>query len=385
MESTNNISNGAILNEKGVLLQYDGGPTDKYATPEGTTFIAANAFKGMHIEHLIIRGARKIGQYACAGAHIRKITISSSVVKIGEHAFANMPELSEVSFEENSQLEQIGAFCFSNDISLKKFESPNSVYVIDNYAFAQSGLESITLSKNLKILGEGALMDCTNLKSIVLPDDIKDIKARLCSGCTSLTSVTFPKNLTTISKCSFYNCKSLQDTIDLSDKHNLCLVESNSFAYCDSLEEVKLPRHLQEGFAYLQAYSFYECPSLKMVTLPKDGVKKAQKAFSKCPLIKIEIFSDEDAEIPEFCFEDLLEQKELMPESVQYAMASTCTDISAEEKQQDSSFFVRLVGHLDAIRKAVFQRNKNHKESPVSVPNPNYRMNAETIIPTFDI
>ena len=364
MESTEMIRDGAKFNETGVLLQYVGGLAERYVTPEGTTFIAPGAFKGCHIKELVIRGAWKIGQYACTDAHIEKITISRSVEKIGDHAFANIPELNEVSYEKNSQLKQVGPYCFQYDTSLKEHDIPSSVLVIDDYAFAQSGLESIKLPENLKILGEGAFMNCLYLKSIEIPDKIRDIKPKLCFGCTSLSSVKFPKKLTTIGKYAFYECKSLRGTIDheckslnLSDNDNLCLIESDSFAHCNSLKEVKLPQQLQEGFAYLQPYSFFDCPNLELMKLPKNGVMKAQKAISKCPLIIMEIY---EAEI---CSEDLKGRNELM---------------------RDSPLFVRLASHLNALRKAVFPRKKSRKSSPITIPSPNYGLD-EINTPTFAV
>ena len=231
-------------------------------------------------------------------------------------------------------------------------------------------------TKTITITGSGKMPDFAynddshwhlyrnKIEKVVIGKGITFIGKSSFRKFTKIKSISIPSSVTEIGEYAFYECKSLRGTIDheckslnLSDNDNLCLIESDSFAHCNSLKEVKLPQQLQEGFAYLQPYSFFDCPNLELMKLPKNGVMKAQKAISKCPLIIMEIY---EAEI---CSEDLKGRNELM---------------------RDSPLFVRLASHLNALRKAVFPRKKSRKSSPITIPSPNYGLD-EINTPTFAI
>ncbi|MBQ8738588.1 MAG: leucine-rich repeat protein, partial [Clostridia bacterium] len=91
-----------------------------------------------------------------------------------------------------------------------KFEIPNSVKSIEDYAFFDcSSLASITISDSVTSIGEGAFYDCSSLASIIIPNGVTSIGEEAFSCCSSLTSVTIPNSVSTIEGYAFYECTSL--------------------------------------------------------------------------------------------------------------------------------------------------------------------------------
>lgn len=89
----------------------------------------------------------------------------------------------------------------------------DSVTEIQDYAFSgNKKLKSAKLSKNLKVLGINAFFNCQALQSIELPASLKEIGSYAFCG-TGLTSVVIPESntLSEISQFCFFQCASLKE------------------------------------------------------------------------------------------------------------------------------------------------------------------------------
>jgi hypothetical protein len=143
---------------------------------------------------------------------LKKVVISNTVTSIHEKAFYCCSNLSELIFEENSQLKwiedaafllceklekvqipssvtSIGEEVFAECISLKEvvFEENSQLKSIDCAAFAYCSIESIDLPKGLTDLEECVFYDCKKLKSIIIPISVKNVSEEVFSGCSNLT------------------------------------------------------------------------------------------------------------------------------------------------------------------------------------------------------
>ena len=67
---------------------------------------------------------------------ITSVTIPSNITSLGNQLFDGCQNLSIVTFEENSHLENIGNYAFANCISLNSITIPQSVTSIGEYAFS---------------------------------------------------------------------------------------------------------------------------------------------------------------------------------------------------------------------------------------------------------
>lgn len=96
-------------------------------------------------------------------------SIPATVKKIGNSAFYGAMNLETIKFPEKSALNDIRFCAFRNTPSLKSIEIPDSVTQLQDYVFRDSGIESVTISKNIITMG-CVFRDCKNLSSIIFAD-----------------------------------------------------------------------------------------------------------------------------------------------------------------------------------------------------------------------
>ena len=172
-------------------------------------------------------------------------TVPAGVTKIGDSAFADSRNLTEVVLPDSLQM--IAGYAFNNCTGLENVEIPAGVTSIRNDAFFDcSSIESFTVdsanayfcsedgvlfNKNKTYLAfypcgsartsyvvpagvtginAGAFADCTRLVSVELPEGLTMIPSELFFNCTGLTSVTIPASVTEIDYYAFYGCYRLK-------------------------------------------------------------------------------------------------------------------------------------------------------------------------------
>ncbi len=113
------------------------------------------------------------------------------------------------------------------------------VNAIEEGAFGATKIVSITISKGVTSIGEGAFGACTSLKSIIIPAGVTSIGEGAFGACTSLASVTIPGSCTSLAEGTFGACVSLKSVI-LSE--GVKEIGEGAFGACVSLASVTLPR-----------------------------------------------------------------------------------------------------------------------------------------------
>ncbi|MDR2369600.1 MAG: leucine-rich repeat domain-containing protein, partial [Mycoplasmataceae bacterium] len=80
-----------------------------------------------------------------------------------------------------------------------------------------AGLTSVDLSGlvNLKVIDNGAFLNCASLTAINFPSSLEVIGNGAFSGCTALSSIALPESLKSIDNVAFAGCEALT-TVDLS-------------------------------------------------------------------------------------------------------------------------------------------------------------------------
>lgn len=138
---------------------------------------------------------------------------------------------------------------------------PDSVTEIQDYAFSgNKELKSAKLSSNLKILGINAFFNCKALTSIELPASLKEIGAYAFCG-TGLTSVEIPESntLSSLPQFCFFQCESLKEvTIPVT----ITKIPSDTFKDCSADLVIK---------AYTGSYglSYAEKQGIKSEEIPR--------------------------------------------------------------------------------------------------------------------
>ncbi|MDY2623928.1 MAG: leucine-rich repeat domain-containing protein [Alloprevotella sp.] len=282
--------------------------------------------------------ATAIGANAFAeenGAEVKKYTFTNVVIPegittIGSSAFVYETNLAHVEFPNS--LKTIKPNAFANCSNLKDV-SIEGIETIENWAFQNTGIESITVSGNttlnayvfqrceslktavlkegITIIPLGAFDFCDKLESISLPSTVEVIKSNAFWNCTSLVEANMPSSLKTIEKDAFQKCKLTK----VSLPEGLQTIGENAFCY-NKLTEVILPASLtQIGANAFQACrqltkvvcrgttpatldnvnAFAECPINNRIIVPKAGLEAYRAADNwKDFLIRLETFVLDD-------------------------------------------------------------------------------------------
>ena len=132
---------------------------------------------------LIISGSGAMNDYETRTAPwqeykslIKKVVIDKDITYIGKFNFMQCTKLTEVVFEDGSQLETIGWGAFGYCSSLKTVTIPATVTAIKEFAFYYCDvLEEVNIEENSKLanIGMYAFWNATSLEKINYPSSVK--------------------------------------------------------------------------------------------------------------------------------------------------------------------------------------------------------------------
>jgi hypothetical protein len=133
--------------------------------------------------------AKTISDKAFSGTSLKSITLNSDLTEIGDSAFEDCDELTQISI-------------------------PDGVKKVSEKAFKGcSKLTSARLGKNTSNIGDSAFEDCVLLTSVTLPDELRSIGKNAFDDCEKLDTITVPGSVTSIGADAFY-----ADNLDLQIK-----------------------------------------------------------------------------------------------------------------------------------------------------------------------
>ena len=182
---------------------------------------------------------------------VTEITISNSVNRIGQYAFANCKSLTSVTI-------------------------PDSIIEIGEGAFENCRLlTSITIPDSVTEIGSNAFSECTSLTSIVIPDGVDGISRLIFSDCRSLTSVTIPNTVTEIMDYAFEFCQSLKS---ITIPNDVTYIGDSAFGHCKSLTSIIIPDAVTE----IGNFAFAHCSALTSIIVPDSVAYIGDSAFYNC-------------------------------------------------------------------------------------------------------
>jgi hypothetical protein len=166
-----------------------------FTIPETVVEIGDNAFaQCSSLTSIIIHdGVTKIGDGAFAlCTSLTSIRIPDGVTRIGDNTFYRCFRLENIVLP--ASLEEIGYRAFHYCDSLQNIEIPLKVKNIGNYAFSNSALLSFVVKGENVHIGEGFIMDSSNLEYVDLRY-ISEIKESSFRDCPALKEVILPKSI----------------------------------------------------------------------------------------------------------------------------------------------------------------------------------------------
>ena len=188
----------------------------------------------------------KIGEAAFQdNTTITSVTIPDSVTEIGANAFAGCTNLTSVTYggdwsnltiqsgnpavqdaAKDAANEQLFDFEFilnntavvvtnykckgtAADVTIPSRYKGKPVTAINNAAFPNSAVTSVTIPDSITSIPDAAFVNCSKLTNISIPNSVTYIGFSAFSSCTSLKSITLPSSLSTIGNSAFADCPSL--------------------------------------------------------------------------------------------------------------------------------------------------------------------------------
>ena len=187
----------------------------------------------------------KIGEDALKdNTTITSVTIPASVTEIGANAFAGCTNLTSVTYggdwsnltiqsgnpavedaAKDAANEQLFDFEFilnntavivnnykckgtAADVTIPSCYKGKPVTAINNAAFPNSAVTSVTIPDSITSIPDAAFVNCSNLTNISIPNSVTYIGFSAFDGCASLKSITLPSSLRTIGNSAFAGCPS---------------------------------------------------------------------------------------------------------------------------------------------------------------------------------
>ena len=213
------------------------------------------------------------------------ITLPACITSIGDAAFYNCSALARIDFPES--LASIGENAFYGCSSLTTLEISNNVTAIGYGAF--SGCSALEVVKIDCTTVEGWFENNASIKELVIGENVAHIAGKAFSNCGRIVRVTIGKNVSQIGDKAFSSCHSLEGVYitDLSAWCNISFggYSANPLSYAGHLYlNGKLVTDLviPDGVTEIKDYAFYDCGSLRSVTVPGTVVCIGTSAFRSC-------------------------------------------------------------------------------------------------------
>ena len=219
---------------------------------------------GYLVKKVVIEpGITRIGNYAFVNRYnMTDVSIPDTVISIGRQAFSGCSKLEVVLLPQN--LTSIEWQAFLNCESLVRITVPEGVTVINEQAFSGcTSLQVATLLGNVTSIGNKAFSSCRGMTAINIPASVTSIGDGAFGSCVSLTKLSIPGSVTAIGNDAFIGCTGLT-SVSLPD--SITSFGYTVFKGCTGLKEVTLPGN----FSSVDANTFQDCNALTRVYIPKS-------------------------------------------------------------------------------------------------------------------
>ena len=160
-----------------------------------------------------------------------KVTIPSSVQRIGKGVFAGCSDLTTVDFKSNSNLQDIGAGAFYGCTGIETMTIPTGVTEFGNATFQGcSNLTNINIPSGVTQISDYMFYGCRKLSTINLPANTEYIGSGAFYGCSALTRIDIPSTVEIIGTEAFLNCTGLTG-VYISDLAKWCGMKFGNYQY----------------------------------------------------------------------------------------------------------------------------------------------------------
>ena len=230
----------------------------------------------------------EIGDKAFENTSAVSISIPDSVTKIGNEAFINCSNLTQIHIP--SSVNEIGANIFRGSHNLTTVYYDSSYVNIDNRFMDVENIKKIVFGS--AYIPDNVLKDHTFVTEIIMSDNVIEIGGSAFSGCKALTEIKIGDNVTKINYQALYGCSGLKK---LTIGKKLSEIGEAAFSGCVALENIVVTdneRFFSSGNCLIEKQSQTLILGCRSSVIPSDNsvTKIGNNAFSDCVgLTNIEI------------------------------------------------------------------------------------------------
>ncbi len=243
------------------------------------TAVAGNAFRGdskevgKALEEVVFgKNVARIGYCAFGYTALKSVTIPDSVTVIDKYAFYGCESMETVNIGSGA----IGIF---------------------DYAFyGCSGVEAVTIEGGSVSIGKYVFQNCAKLKTLTVGEGTVNIGRESFLFSPSLTDVTFGGGKVTIGQWAFQDCTMLE-TLTIGDGE--IEIAQGGFFRCAALTDVTFG----SGKVTIGDWAFQGCTELKTLTFGGSDIEIAQGGFFQCASLTGVDFGDGDISIGAYTFQ----------------------------------------------------------------------------------
>ena len=241
-------------------------------------------------------GMTSISAYAFYEQPIATVLVPASVEKVGGGAFAGNNQLTHFEYLGNNiqwetELEEYrrplydcrNLQYFRGNIVLGAYYSVDTIIVSNGDAFNTfyySVYVDNTNATNEELWGYSTNAEVKTIQTLYLPAGLVEIGDYALQNARFLGGITIPEGVTRIGISAFEDCRSMDSVVFAGN--NVEEIGAWAFYNCHSLRSLTLPEGVEEvGLA-----AFYGCTYLKELTIPSTMKKIADNGFAGCEKIK---------------------------------------------------------------------------------------------------
>ena len=238
---------------------------------------------------------------------LTNVTIPKSIIKMGEDLFLGCSNLDSVYLCNVSDRSDSYKLRISSDGTIPKlFFFDEQSKTINDYtgSVTEVKIPSKINGVDVRVVGYGAFMDCTELTSVEIPDGVISISINAFKNCPSLESIKIPESVSFIGSSAFggtkylenfkdidgfviindilYKYKEQSNVTDVTIPDNINLICGNAFSDCPNIKNVTIP----DGVTNIYDRAFEDCISLESVKVPDSVNNIGGFAFSNCTSLK---------------------------------------------------------------------------------------------------
>ena len=261
---------------------------------------------------------------------LTNVTIPKSIVQMGEDIFLGCSNLDSVYLCNVSDRSDSYKLKISSDGTIPKlFYFDEQTKTINDYtgSVTEVKIPSKINGVDVKVVGYGSFMNCTELTSIEIPDGVTSISINAFRNCTSLESIKIPESVSFIGSSAFWDTKYLENFKDID---GFVIINDILYKYKEqsNVTDVTIPDNIN----LICGNAFSDCPNIKNVTISNGVTNIYDRAFEDCTSLESVKVPDSVNNIGGFAFSNCISLKDVtIPNGVMYINRSTFNNCQSLE------------------------------------------------------